>query len=194
MKVRHDRDSRPIPHGLLADTRLAELSAWGGRLAAAGLSPGESGNMSCRSGDGFLITRTGVPLAAIRTDDWVLVTEVRRLAHGEVVVNSIGPHEPSRDSAVHAAVYTARPDATTVFHFHVGSLEVLTSRLGVPATSAYYPAGTTESMEEIERFLSYHHAIGYFVLIDHGIVAMGDSIDDTGALIEAHQRAVEREA
>ncbi len=135
-----------------------------------------------------------MPLAAIKMDDWVLVTEVRRLSDGEVVVNSIGPYEPSRDSAVHAAVYTARPDATTVFHFHVGSLDVLTKRLGVPATSTYYPAGTYESMEEIERFLSDHHAISYFVLIDHGIVAIGDSIDETGALVEAHQRAVEQEA
>lgn len=193
MNVRHVRDPRPVPPELLADTRLMQLSGWGSRLAAAGLSPGESGNMSCRSGGGFLITRTRVPLAAMTADDWVVVTAVEHLPDGEVVVSSRGPHEPSRDSAVHAAVYAARPEAMTIFHFHVGSLDVLTGRLGVPATTTYHPAGTTESMEEIERFLRAHDAIGYFVLVDHGIVAFGSSIEDTGALVEAHQRAVERE-
>lgn len=193
MKIVHHRDPGPVPSELAADTRLAELSAWGSRLAGAGLSPGESGNMSCRSGGGFAITRTGVPLAAIAADDWVLVTGVEHLPDGGVVVNSNGPHEPSRDSAVHAAVYAARPNASTVFHFHVGSLDVLTDRLGVPATTTYYPAGTTESMEEIERFLDAHDAVDYFVLVDHGIVAFGDSIDETGAMVEAAQRAVERE-
>jgi ribulose-5-phosphate 4-epimerase/fuculose-1-phosphate aldolase len=121
------------------------------------------------------------------------VTGVERDPHDEVVITSRGPSEPSKDSAVHAAVYAGRPEATTIFHFHVGSLDVLTDRLGVPTTSTYYPAGTKESMEEIEGFLRDHDDVSYFVLVDHGIVALGSSVDDTGALVETHQAAAERE-
>lgn len=160
-------------------------------MAGSGLSPGESGNLSCRVADGFLITRTRVALAAIEPEDWVLVSGVNRPPRGEVLVESRGAADPSRDAAVHATVYEQLPGAAAIFHLHVGRLDELQGRLGVPATTTYYQAGTRESMEEIERFLTSHPATRYFVLVDHGIVAWGESIDDTGALVEAHQRALE---
>lgn len=193
MRVEHRRDDRPLPENLLHDPRLTDLAAWGKRLAASGLSPGASGNMSCRTQDGFVVTRTGVPLATIGGDDWVWVSGVDLDPDGLVVVSSRGPHEPSLDAAVHAALYRRRPQATTVFHLHVGLLEELSERLGVPATSTHHPAGTRESMEEIDRFLDDHLETRYFVLVDHGIVAWGESIDETGTLVEARQLEVEQE-
>ncbi len=187
MKVGHRHDDRPVPEELLDDPRLTSLADWGRRLAESGLSPGESGNLSCRIGEGFLITRTGVPLGAVERDDWVLVSGVEDAADGLVVVTSRGPHEPSRDAAVHATLYGRRADATAVFHLHVGRLDDLTDRLGVPATATYYPAGTRESMEEIGRFLEDHADARYFVLVDHGIVAWGGSVDESGSLVEEYQ-------
>jgi L-fuculose-phosphate aldolase len=191
MKVGHRRDARPLPGSVLADPRLTSLSAWGERIARAGLSPGESGNMSCRTKEGFLITRTEVPLATIGLDDWVLVSGIDQHEDGPVVVLSRGLNDPSRDAAVHATLYERRPAAEAVFHFHVGHLDVLRDRLGVPATSTYYPAGTRESKDEIERFLDDHPETRYFVLVDHGIVAWGESIDEAGGLVERYQAAVE---
>lgn len=191
MKVEHHRERSALPAHLASDARLTELSRWGARLAGAGLSPGESGNLSCRVSTGFLITRTGVALASIETDDWVHVTDVVPDDTGAVVVASRGVYEPSMDSAVHAAIYADRLEATTIFHFHVGHLDVLTGRLQVPATTTYYPAGTTESMKAIQRFLGEHQGVDYFVLVDHGIVAVGSSIDATGDLVESYRRAVE---
>ena len=192
MNVDHQRDGRPVPHGLLEDLRLTCLAGWGKRLADSGLSPGASGNMSCRTDSGFLITRTGVALAEIEIGDWVLVSDVDHDADGRVVVHSRGPYEPSKDSSVHAALYERLPEANTVFHFHVGSLDDLTGQLGVPATTTYYPAGTKESMEEIQRFVDDHAATRYFVLVDHGIVAWGESIDETGGLVEARNLELEQ--
>lgn len=191
MKVEHRRERTALPAHLASDARLGELARWGARIAGAGLSPGESGNLSCRVSTGFLITRTGVALASIAADDWVHVTDVAHDDTGAVVVTSRGLHEPSMDSAVHAAIYAKRLEATTILHFHVGHLDVLTGRLQVPATTTYYPAGTTESTHEIQRFLGGHEGIGYFVLVDHGIVAVGSSIDATGDLVESYQRRVE---
>ncbi len=192
MNVDHQRDDQPVPPDLLDDLRLMRLAGWGKRLADSGLSPGASGNMSCRTEGGFLITRTGVALAEIETDDWVLVSGVDHDADGRVVVYSRAPHEPSKDSSVHAALYERLPEAKTVFHFHVGSLDDLTGQLGVPSASTYYPAGTRESMEEIQRFLDGHLATRYFVLVDHGIVAWGESIDETGGLVEARHLELEQ--
>ena len=190
MKVQHRRDDGALPPHLTDDARLAQLADWGARLTAAGLSPATSGNLSCRTTDGFLITRTGVPMAAITIEDWVHVTAVGPHDKAGILVTSHGLHEPSKDSAVHAAIYANRPGATTVFHFHVGHLDVLTGRLDIPTTATYYPAGTTESMKEIQRFLGQHPGIDYFVLVDHGIVAVGSSIASTGDLVQSHHQAV----
>ena len=190
MKVGHRRDDRSVPQGLLDDPKLEQVAAWGKRLAGSGLSPGESGNLSCRVEDGFLITCTGVPLASIEREHWVLVTGIDRSSGGEVVVASRGPAEPSRDAAVHATLYGRCPEASAVYHLHVGHLDELQGRLGVPSTGTYYQAGTRESVEEIERFLDGHPGSRYFVLVDHGIVAWGESIDEAGGLVEAHQQAL----
>lgn len=163
--------------------------SWGAELASSGMSPGESGNLSCRTAEGFLITRTGVPLATITKEDWVLVTGIEHDAEGPIV-SSRGLHEPSRDASVHAVLYQRRPNATAVFHLHVGHLDELQDRLEVPATDVYYPAGTLESKQEIERFLDQHPGTRYFVLIDHGIVAWGESVDETAALVDRHQAAL----
>lgn len=190
MKVGHRRDSRPVPADLLDDPRLDSLATWGAELAAAGLSPGESGNLSCRAAEGFLITRTGVPLATIAKDDWVLVTGIEHDDDGPVVT-SRGLHEPSKDASVHAVLYERRPTATSVFHLHVGHLDDLQNRLGVPATDTYHPAGTRESKEEIEGFLDQHPDTRYFVLIDHGIVAWGETVAETAALVDRYQAALD---
>lgn len=191
MKVTHSRHSSPVPSDMLADVRLAAACEWGARLATSGLSPGESGNMSLRVDAGFLITRTGAPLAQLGTEDWVLVTGIQQAAKGGAVVKSVGEHDPSRDSAVHSAAYRARPDAEAVFHLHVGNLDVLSS-LGVPATRKWYSAGTTESMEEIEHFLGTSPGADYFILVEHGIVALGKSVDAAGDLVDRHHQMVER--
>lgn len=191
MKITHSRTDVSLPASLSTDPRTARLCQWGARLAELGLSPGESGNMSFRVDDGFVVSRTTAPLAGLEADDWVLVTGIDRLGNGGLIVNSIGENDPSRDSAVHAAVYGAQPDTEAVFHFHVGNLDVL-SQLDVPATRKWYAAGTVESMEEIEGFLSMNPDTRYFVLVEHGTVAIGDDVDEAGRLVEQHHEMVVR--
>jgi ribulose-5-phosphate 4-epimerase/fuculose-1-phosphate aldolase len=193
--VTHRRTIEPLSPELGGDSRLVELAAWGRRLAALGVSPGTSGNMSCRTEKGFLITATGTPLGEIRPEHWVEVTEVTPLPSGGLEVGSHGLFEPSKDSSVHLATYRRLPRATTVFHLHPSYLDVLTDQLGVPSTATYYPAGTVESVREIERFLDSATAVDYFVLIDHGIVSVGSTADEAGERVERfHHSVMEREA
>jgi ribulose-5-phosphate 4-epimerase/fuculose-1-phosphate aldolase len=189
MKVGHRRDPAAVPSALLEEPAVGDLEQWGSRLAEEGLSPGESGNLSCRTPGGFLITRTQVPLGAIQRDDWVLVTGIEHAPDGRVIVDSRGRHDPSRDAAVHAAIYRYRPEADVVFHLHVGHLDEL-RELGVPSTTTYHRAGTRESMEEIERFLAAHPGAAYFNLTHHAIVALGTSAEETGARVESYQQGL----
>jgi ribulose-5-phosphate 4-epimerase/fuculose-1-phosphate aldolase len=191
MDLTHRRTVEPLAPALLDDPRLSQLVSWGRRLADLGVSPGASGNLSCRSERGFLITATGAPLGGIERDHWVEVTGVTPTPDGGLQIGSHGPAEPSRDSAVHAATYRRRPDAACVFHLHPDYLIRLTNELAVPTTAVFHRAGTVESVREIERFLSDHQQVGYFVLVEHGIVSIGTTIDEAGERVEEyHRRAV----
>ena len=186
MELTQRRTPTSLPAAVLDDARLVELAGWGARLSDLGISPAASGNLSCRAGDGFLITGTGVPLGAIHGDDWVHITGVEPWDDGGLVVVSQGPVEPSRDAGVHAAVYRRLPEAMTVFHLHPDYLDTLSVDLGVPTTSTHQQAGTVESVREIERWID--PSTGYLVIVDHGIVAWADTVDTAGDLVERYHR------
>lgn len=78
-------------------------------VAAAGLSPGSSGNASTRDGDRILITPTGSSMRRVTADE---ICELS-LEGGE----ASGP-APTKEWALHVAAYRARPDARAVIHLH----------------------------------------------------------------------------
>lgn len=172
-----------------ADPRLPRLGVWGEKFAQMGISPGASGNLSVRTDDGYLISRTGVELGAIESADWVEVVGMTTEDDGTLAVEYRGEHVPSRDAFVHGTVYARQPEARAVFHLHDSSVLGAAGPLGIPATNAYYPAGTPNSVHEIEGFLDRNPEIRYFVLVEHGIVAWGDDLDAVGELVVAQHRA-----
>ncbi|MCX7932502.1 MAG: class II aldolase/adducin family protein, partial [Rhodovarius sp.] len=88
----------------------AALIAAARALDAAGFMPGKSGNLSLRTGRGFLITPAGLPYAEMTAEDLVeLAPDGRVLA---------GQRRPSSEWRLHAAIYAARPDAAAVVHTH----------------------------------------------------------------------------
>ncbi len=186
VEVTHRRTPDDPAQMRFRDGRLDTLADWGRRLAELGVSPEASGNLSCRSADGFFITRTSVPLGVIEPDDWVEVTAVTPRPDGGLEVTSRGDHEPSRDAAVHAAIYDHHPAATAVFHLHPDYLDTLSDAMSIPATEHHRQAGTVESVREIEGFLADHPDTRYFVLVEHGIVAWGATIEEAGEAVEAH--------
>ena len=80
-------------------------------MSRSGLSPGRSGNVSCRWQDGMLITPTGMAYGDIRPRDVVLVD-----AKGEVADKK--SRKPSSEWRFHLAAYGARPDMNAVVHTH----------------------------------------------------------------------------
>jgi L-fuculose-phosphate aldolase len=79
-------------------------------LAAEGLSPGSSGNLSFRRGSGFVITPSGVAPGALEAASLVRLDLAGRVLHGALA--------PSSEWPMHAALYRTRSDVGAVVHCH----------------------------------------------------------------------------
>lgn len=79
-------------------------------MSRTGLSPGRSGNVSCRAQGGMLITPTGLAYDGMTADDVVFVGSDGALRKGERL--------PSSEWHFHLAAYSVRADCGAVVHTH----------------------------------------------------------------------------
>ncbi|MBB4685754.1 class II aldolase/adducin family protein [Amycolatopsis jiangsuensis] len=111
------------------------LVAAGRRLADAGISPGSSGNLSVRDGEHILVTGTGADLGRLGEDS-VAVLDAEG-AH-------VGGPRPSKEVAVHLAMYARNRDHTAVVHVHsphavaVACLPPWSETSAVPPLTPYF--------------------------------------------------------
>lgn len=78
-------------------------------LFARGLSPGTSGNISVRSGDGFLMTPTGSSFGSL---------DASRLSRLDASGAHVDGDPPTKESFLHLAMYEERPEAQAIVHLH----------------------------------------------------------------------------
>jgi L-fuculose-phosphate aldolase len=112
-----------------ADDLIAACRA----VAAAGLSPGSSGNASVRDGDRIVITPTGSSLSRVTAGGLTVLT-----IDGEHVS---GP-APTKEWGIHLAAYRSRPDTGAVIHLHsraATAVSCLPSQPGDDPLPAYTP-------------------------------------------------------
>jgi L-fuculose-phosphate aldolase len=174
--------------GSEADLR-AEIVATARAMSASGLSPGRSGNVSARFGEGMLITPTGLAYEIMETDDIVYVA-----ADGTV---GRGRRAPSTEWHFHLAAYRVRPDMNALVHTHSLHATVLAcAEKTIPAFHymvavaggsdiplvPYATFGTQELAEHVAAGLRARKAC---LLAHHGQVAMGTSL--AAALELAHE-------
>ena len=79
-------------------------------MSRSGLSPGRSGNVSCRFKDGMLITPSGKRYETIEPEDIVFVAADGRVPRRQL--------KPSSEWHFHLAAYAARPDRHALVHTH----------------------------------------------------------------------------
>jgi L-fuculose-phosphate aldolase len=161
-------------------TSRDEIVAAARALDAAGLMPNKSGNVSCRSGTGFLITPSGIPYADLTAAQ---VVEMLLPARGEPTA---GPR-PSSEWRMHAAIYTARPEVAAIVHTHSPRATALAcSGRGIPAfhymialaggdvrCMPYAAFGSDELAGHAVRGLEDRRAV---MLANHGVVAVGAAL------------------
>ena len=147
-------------------------------MSRSGLSPGRSGNVSCRWQDGMLITPTGMAYGDIRPRDVVLVD-----AKGEVADKK--SRKPSSEWRFHLAAYGARPDMNAVVHTHSLHATVLAcAHKPIPAFHymvavagghdiplvPYDTFGTKELARLVAKGLMHRNAC---LMANHGQIALG---------------------
>lgn len=86
-----------------------ELAAVGKMLYDRGLSPGTSGNLSVRDGDGFLMTPTNSSLGAL---------DPARLSVLAADGSHVSGDPPTKEVWLHLALYAERPEANAIVHLH----------------------------------------------------------------------------
>jgi L-fuculose-phosphate aldolase len=157
-------------------------------LDALGFMPGKSGNLSCRTPGGFVVTPSGLPYAEMGPGDLVEVAP-----DGAVLG---GHRRPSSEWRLHAAVYAARPEAAAVVHTHSPMATALScAREGIPPfhymvalagghdvrCASYATFGTRALAENCVSALEGRRAA---LLANHGAVAFGASLEAARALAE----------
>jgi L-fuculose-phosphate aldolase len=148
-------------------------------MSRRGLSPGRSGNVSRRFGQGMLITPSGLSYESIRPDDIVFVSE-----DGSVPA---GQRKPSSEWLFHLAIYRARVDRNAVVHTHSMHATVLACA-GLPIPAFHYMVavaggknipvvpyatfGTAKLARYVARGLARRDAC---LMANHGQIAVGQT-------------------
>ncbi|MPY95399.1 MAG: aldolase [Acidimicrobiia bacterium] len=185
----------PPGHPAGAAAVAAELVSFGALLAARGLAPGASGNLSVRlaedEGGGYLLTQTGARLGALEAASLSWLDERGDHRAGD---------PPTKEVALHLAVYVARPRARAVVHLHsswsvaVSCLDGLDAADVLPPLTAYYvmrvgqlplvpyhPPGSIGLAGAVGALARGHHAV---LLANHGPVVAGTTLDEAVAAAE----------
>ena len=158
------------------------LAAVARRLAAEGLVSGSGGNVSMRASRGMLITPSGLPLAATRGEDLVLVD-----LEGRVLERS---GTPSSETPMHLAVYRHDPRVGAIVHTHspyasafatagreIPPYHYMVAAVGDRIPLAPYATFGTEALaESAVRTLAGRY--GAVLLERHGVLAVGETPEE----------------
>lgn len=150
-------------------------------MSRSGLSPGRSGNVSCRFKDGMLITPTGMAYEEIKPRDIVFVDK-----NGEVPAKR--SRKPSSEWRFHLAAYQARADMNAVVHTHsLNATALACARMPIPAFHymvaiaggndiplvPYDTFGTKELARHVAKGLFHRNAC---LMANHGQIALGKTL------------------
>ena len=176
----------------LSESKLRdEICRLGESLFTRGLTFGSAGNISARLEDGWLMTPTNFSLG--RLDP----AELSKLdANGKLISGK----PPTKETFLHRAMYSERPQAGAVVHLHstysvaVSALADIDEANVLPPITAYYvmrvgrlplvgyyPPGDVALADAVQRLAGKHHAV---LLANHGPVVAGSTLDAAANAIE----------
>jgi ribulose-5-phosphate 4-epimerase/fuculose-1-phosphate aldolase len=167
------------------------IVAHGRSLFARGLSPGTSGNLSARVGDGWLMTPTNSSLGAL---------DPARLSLLDADGRHVGGDPPTKELWLHLAMYGERPDAQAIVHLHsthavaVACLATSDPDDVLPPLTPYYVMrvgrlplvpyarpGDEALVEAVRARARESHAL---LLANHGPIVAGSSLDAAASATE----------
>lgn len=149
-------------------------------LSRLGLNKGTAGNVSARSGDGYLITPSGVPAEKLAPADLVFMDF-------DGIVE--GRRAPSSEWRFHYDIFASRPELGAVIHTHAPYCTTLAVMgMGIPAfhymiavaggpdirCAPYATFGTQALCDGAVKAMEDRKAC---LLAQHGMIAAGASLD-----------------
>ena len=168
----------------MSETKDREaICAIGASIFARGLTAGSSGNISVKSGDGWLMTPTGSSLGRLDPARLSRLGPDGRLVSGD---------PPTKESFLHRVMYEEREGTGAVVHLHsthsvaVSCLAEIDPADVLPPITAYYVMrvgrlplvpyfrpGDLALADAVRGFAGKHHAV---LLANHGPVVAGASL------------------
>lgn len=186
MSAKGTSAKRNIPRAELRVRKAVIATAL--QMSESGLSPGRSGNVSCRWKSGMLITPSGLAYRDIKPGQVVFVDDDGAF-EGEL--------KPSSEWRFHLAAYRVRDDAGAVVHTHSMHATVLAcAHKSIPAFHymvavaggadiplvPYATFGTEALSRHVAKGLEARDAC---LMANHGAIAIGTSLEK--ALELAHE-------
>jgi ribulose-5-phosphate 4-epimerase/fuculose-1-phosphate aldolase len=144
-----------------------QLAATAKSMFERRLTFGSSGNISVKSGDGWLMSPTNVSLGAL---------DPARLSQLDASGKHVGGDAPTKESFLHLAMYRERAGAGAVVHLH-STHSVAVSLPLIP----YYAPGDPTLADAVGRLAAKHSAV---LLANHGPVVAGSSLSAAVNAIE----------
>jgi len=165
------------------DEKTNQLIYWCKRFDELGLVPKTAGNLSFRTQKGFIITAMGFAVRDAGKDNLIEVLKVE-IKEGQILVHIKGKVIPSKESVLHAGVYELRPEINAIFHVHDQLVLESANELKLPHTEVEQPGGSYELAKEVYKLLGQIKDIKYIVLKNHGVISIGESMEEAGRLVE----------
>lgn len=165
------------------DALRESIVALGASLFARGFSVGSAGNISVRTGGGFLMTPTNSSLGRL---------DPQALSELDAEWGHVAGPKPSKEVVMHQAMYQARPEAAAVVHLHstyVTAISCLEGKQPIPPltpyfimrlgrdvpTVPYYRPGSPAVLEDVLAAGRRGPAV---ILANHGSIVAGSSLQD----------------
>jgi L-fuculose-phosphate aldolase len=154
-------------------------------MNAAGINQGKSGNLSVRTGDGFLVTPSGFTYDAMEPDDIVAVTSAGA---------TTGRRKPSTEWRLHRDIYATYGEAGAIVHAHAMFATTLSCLdRAIPSfhymvavaggadirCASYATFGTQELSNAVVEALAGRKAC---LMSHHGMIAFSDTLASAFAL------------
>ncbi len=169
------------------DHRLVSLNRWAYLFSQLGLAPvhsdgdvvGAYGNQSYRTGKkSFIITKSAmVPAETLQLDNFCHITNFTEQPPAFMIE---GASPPSSESFLHNALYQAQPHINAILHGHCALLNIHAESLNIPVTREFQDYGTPALAQSALDLLD--RTTLFFILRDHGFVAMGEDIGSAGRM------------
>lgn len=168
-----------------------QLAAYGKSMFERRLTFGSSGNISVKTGDGWLMSPTNVALGAL---------DPAKLSQLDSSGKHVAGDAPTKESFLHLAMYRERAGAGAVVHLHsthsvaVSCLDGINPEDVLPPITAYYvmrvgklplipyyAPGDPTLADAVGRLAAKHSAV---LLANHGPVVAGSSLSAAVNAIE----------